>query len=120
MPSRKAHIHVRVDDEIYDRLLAEAGGVAREIPEVVRQKIADSYLTATDAEEMKAQLRFITELVKHLLIDDAPVITRIMGMVEGYPADKQNEERVRLEKVKEERFELIERLRMQTQWPRKG
>jgi hypothetical protein len=58
-------IDLRLSSETYSALLIEAGGNARDVPDLIRTKLDGR----THADETRAALKFATEMLKLLYLD---------------------------------------------------
>ncbi len=111
-------IDLRLSTETYNALLIEAGGNSRDVPDLIRTKLDEAIRGKTHAHETRAALKFIVEMLKRLYIDDAPVLARILGMVDGYTEEKKREESTRLTRIKVDRHEVVEKLKMESRLSR--
>lgn len=102
-------IAVKVTEEMYSSLLFEAGGNARLIPDVIRQKIADSYVGAADVKTLMKQQTLLLSLLKHSILSNVPALTCMAGLVERYDEPKRKAEKARFEKMLTDTFAAIER-----------
>lgn len=106
-------IAVKVTEEMYAALLFEAGGSPRQIPDVIRQKIAESYSGAAEVKTILKQQGLLISLMRHSLVSSVPVLARMAGLVEGFDQAKRDAEKVRFEKILTETFDVIERANME-------
>lgn len=104
-------VDLRVTPEMYAVLLSEAGGDPRRVPDVVRKKLVSSLLNLDDVRLLKAQQAMTLALLKELFLDQAPVLSRMRGIVDGLGEEKKLAERLRFEEIFCDRMGRIERLR---------
>ncbi len=102
-------IAVKLTEDMYATLLFEAGGNSRLLPDVIRQKIADSYLGAADVTTLMRQQTLLISLMKHDILSNVAVLTRMAGIVEGFDQAKKDAEKARFDKTLAETFEVIAR-----------
>ncbi len=62
-------IDLRLSSETYNALLIEAGGNARDVPELVRTKLDEAIKGKTHEHETRAGLKFVAEMMKLLYLD---------------------------------------------------
>ncbi len=102
-------VTLKLTEAMYLSLLHEADGKEREIPDVIRQKIADSYLGAADVTTLMRQQTLLISLMKHDILSNVAVLTRMAGIVEGFDQAKKDAEKARFDKTLAETFEVIAR-----------
>jgi hypothetical protein len=112
MPKKYSkQISLRLDDNIYSSLLIEADGDPRQIPDVIRKKLTDAYLSRDDARILRTQQELILRLLKELMLDNIPTVVRMKGILAGYDDEKRKLELDSIETLATQKLELLERLK---------
>jgi hypothetical protein len=103
-------VELRVSPDMYAALLQEAGGEPRRVPDVVREKLTSALLDADEVRKIKAGQTVILELMKQLLLDQAPVLARMQGVMANLSPERQKEELDRIEKLLAKKLGLVEKV----------
>lgn len=76
-----AKLSLNLSQEMYSSLLLETGGISKEIPNLIRQKLEASYLSKNDAKRLLAQQevanKMLTEIMRGLVIPTALAAVQI-------------------------------------------